>query len=106
MRRARSSALVACASILGALVVLAPASWGAESPSGIRLGPGSELWLEGTSNLHDFTSRTTTVTAAWTASAGAQRPASPADLVALVRGQGVGSLDVEVPVTSLHSGKA
>jgi polyisoprenoid-binding protein YceI len=64
------------------------------------------LWIEGKSNVHDFESRTTTVVVRIKRDSSASAPTTAAELEALVRGSHVHSLDVEVPVTSLHSGKA
>ncbi|MEO7868961.1 MAG: hypothetical protein ABIU54_15090, partial [Candidatus Eisenbacteria bacterium] len=76
---------------------------GLPSPVSIRLGTGSALWIEGKSNLHDFESRTTTVTVKLTRGATVPAPATPADLESLVRGSFARGLEVEVPVMSLHS---
>jgi YceI-like protein len=105
MRNAGFAAVLAGAVTLlalGAHAVTAPAI---ESSSGIHLGGGSSLWIEGKSNLHEFESRTSTVAVNLKRESGAAKPATVAELEAVVRGP-VTALDVDVPVTSLHSGKA
>lgn len=87
------------------LLVSVPLStWGAIStPATVRvpvhLGPTSALWLEGTSNVHHFESRTTepVVTIARNAAANGN------DLAVLLRGSNIPAVDVLVPVRSLHS---
>ena len=87
------------------LLVSVPLSaWGdvpttATVPVPVRLGPASALWLEGTSNVHDFESRTTepAITIARNAAADGN------DLVALLRVSNILAVDVMVPVRSLHS---
>ena len=105
MRRAWSVTLIACAMSFVALGAHAAATLAAALPTSARLGPGSTLWIEGKSNLHDFESRTTTIAVKMLRDSSASAPATSAELETLVRGFFVRSLDVEVPVTSLHSGK-
>lgn len=71
----------------------------------VALGPGSSLWLEGTSTLHDFESKTTELTVTLAGGPGAAPPADAQGLAALVRGAGIHGVEVAVPVRSLHSGK-
>jgi hypothetical protein len=102
--------------VLGCALALAiSATWGAaladtapdttSVPVAVTLGPGSSLWLEGTSTLHDFESRTTELTVTLTRDPGSTQPGDAAALSALVRGAGIRGVDVDVPVRSLHSGK-
>jgi len=79
---------------------------GAGSRAAITLGPGSTLWLEGTSNIHDFESRTTSVGLAFTRDPGAKDPTDPAGLETFVRSSGIQGLDLQVPIASMHSGKS
>ncbi len=93
--------------VLGLIGLRSPAAQtdSGVTPVGLRLGPGSALWIEGKSNLHEFESRTTTVGVKLTRGSGASAPATPADLESLVRGSSAHGLEVEVPVKSLHSKK-
>jgi len=69
--------------------------------AGTGLGPGSALWLDGTSNVHDFQARSTAVVAKLTGV-----PPGTAGLEAHVRAGGPVQLEVEVPTTSLRSAKS
>jgi polyisoprenoid-binding protein YceI len=102
IRRDSIATAVACAMVFAALSarVATPA---ADTP--ITLGPGSTLWLEGKSNIHDFESRTTAVMVRFERDSSLHAPSTPAELEAFVRASGVRGMDVEVPVVSLHSGK-
>lgn len=75
------------------------------APLAVTLGPGSSLWLEGTSTLHGFESKTNELTVTLTRGPGATQPDDASALTTLVRGGGIRGFDVEVPVRSLHSGK-
>jgi len=79
---------------------------GAATPVRVALGQGSTLWLEGTSTMHDFESRTSAVSLSFTRDPAAAEPADPAAFEALVRDSAITGLDVEIPVDSLHSGKS
>jgi polyisoprenoid-binding protein YceI len=81
------------------------AATSAAAPMTVAHGPGSTLWLEGTSTLHDFESRTSAVGITLTADAAVAHPADAAALLASVKGSGVHDVTVTVPVRSLHSGK-
>ena len=94
----------ACAAIEAVLVTVVVAQ-NAVPPAAIALGPGSVLWLEGKSNLHDFESRSTAVKVSFGLAPGTVVPTTVAQLEALLRASGVHGLDVEVPVTSLRSSK-
>jgi hypothetical protein len=101
-----------CALALGVSLACAAAPGRADTaadttaaPLAVVLGPGSSLWLEGTSTLHDFESKTTELTVTLSGGPGAAAPADAQGLAALVRGAGVHGVEVAVPVRSLHSGK-
>jgi len=106
IRKAWLAAVIAGAIGFIALGADAVVTQGAESAAGARLGPGSTLWIEGKSNMHDFESRTTTVVVKFKRDSSASAPTTPAEWETLVRGSHVQGLDVEIPVTSLRSGKA
>jgi len=84
---------------------LALGSYPAIAASAVTLGPGSTLWLTGKSTLHDFESRTNELTLTLGADPGARAPTDAASLESLIRSNHVGSVDVLVPVRSLHSPK-
>lgn len=73
------------------------------APAAIALGRGSSLWLEGSSNLHRFESKTTDLALAVTRDAAAPDVSDAPSLETLVRSSGVSGLDLDIPVTSLHS---
>lgn len=75
------------------------------APLPVALGPGSVLWLEGTSTMHDFESRSTEVKVALTRDPGAGSPADAAGLAALMGASSIRGVTVRVPVLSLKSGK-
>ena len=102
--RGVSISAVISAIVLGALPIGA-ASPDAEPSANVGLGAGSTLWVEGRSNLHEFEARTSVATVHVSRDPGQAAPANAAELAAFVKANGVKSLDVEVPVTSLHSGK-
>jgi len=95
--------------LLSVWAALAPAR--ADSPAratlpfDVTLGPGSVLWLEGTSNVHDFVCRTADVEVAITRDSTAPPPSGPAGLYELIRAAGVCGVAVRVPVKSLRSEK-
>lgn len=100
----RALSLIAFAALLAAAPVRAAA--GTDSVAvAVSLGPGSTLWLEGTSTLHDFESRTTATTFAVTRDAATAAPRDASDLATLMRTAAVRGVDVTVPVLTLHSGK-
>jgi hypothetical protein len=105
--RIASITAAACAVLCAGLVTAYAASLGTPgAPAGIGLGAGSALWLEGKSNLHEFESRTTQVAVTFTCDSSARSPVDVAGLEQFVRTSAVRGLDLSVPVTSLHSGKA
>ena len=76
------------------------------APAAISLGAGSSLWLEGTSNLHEFESSTSQVVVAFTRNPETQNATDAASLEAMIRGSALRGLDLNVPVTTLHSKKS
>ena len=72
-------------------------------PGGIVIGPGSTLWLEGKSNVHDFESRSTTLAASFTRVPGTKLPTTAAQVEAVLRASGVQGLELTLPARSLHS---
>ncbi len=102
-RRGAIATAVACASAFMFTGVAAQAS--PATPAGIGLGPGSTLWLQGSSNLHEFEARTTAVTVKLTGDPAQHAPSTPAEIESYLRASGVRGLEVDVPTTSLHSGK-
>ena len=101
----RWAVAVGCALVVAGLSARAFAADPA-APTCIGVGPGSTLWIEGTSNVHDFESRTTSLRVTFICESGRPAPATAADLEALVRASGVRTVTVQVPVTTLHSGKS
>ena len=72
----------------------------------ITLGAGSAVWLEGTSSLHNFESRTSDVSVHFQRDAAAREPMDAQALDQLIRTSGVTGLDVDIPVASMRSGKS
>lgn len=103
-RAIRWTALVlALAVCVPARSLAAPAA--APPASGIALGPGSELWLDGTSTVHDFECRSRAVVLELTFDPAAAKPANAAALLECIRSGAVRAVRVRVPVASLHSEK-
>ena len=75
-------------------------------PVATTLGPASELWLDGTSTMHDYESRSKEVTVELFRGPGAAQPADAAALMALIRSSEVLDVQFQVPVVSLRSDKA
>jgi hypothetical protein len=102
MRRSiRLWALVLAALGFGALAGRAPAS-------GLEVGSGSRLWLEGKSTMHDYESTASKLDATLRQDE-SRWPAEARGVEAIegfVRAHGVTSIEVVVPVTGLHSKKA
>jgi hypothetical protein len=89
-----------------ACLVLASGAFAAEkAPLATKLGPGSVLWLDGTSTMHDFESRSKELTVELSRESGAAQPADATGLMALIRSSGVLEVRFEVPVASLKSDK-
>ncbi len=97
--------LALCAQVLACLTGIAAAAepGAATERWPVVLGVGSELWIEGTSTLHPWSSRTDSMGLAFRVSPGTARPADARGLTALVRSQGPRGGVLEVPVRSLRS---
>lgn len=89
-----------------ALLTLAP-SWamGETTRAAVGLGSGSELWLEGTSTMHDYHAKTSKLETAFLREAAQADPADVAALDAWLKAGGLKGLDLVVPVGTLRSGK-
>jgi len=74
-------------------------------PATVRLGPGSVLWLEGWSNVHEWESRTSQPTVKLLRDASAADAADVAALDQWLRSGAVRGLDLVVPLATLHSKK-
>lgn len=99
----------AMAAVLVAVILASPA-WSAPpdsslAPIPVELGPGSALWLEGTSTVHDFESRSKEVEIVLRGDPGAPAPRDAAELMQRIRSSSVRSVFVRVPVVSLKSDK-
>ena len=93
--------VLACAWVAGPALGQAPAP----VPAAVQLGPGSVLWLEGWSNVHEWESRTTQPTVKLVRDASAADPADVAALDQWLRSGTVRGLDLVVPLATLHSKK-
>ena len=71
----------------------------------ISLGAGSSLWIEGTSNVHDWMSRSKDLKLTFKGTRAATQPTNPGDLRALIATSAIRDVDLEVPVRSLLSEK-
>jgi YceI-like protein len=99
------AALALCACVLACSPVstaaaeseTATASWA------MPLGAGSELWIEGTSTLHDWSSRTDSIGLVLRLAGGTAKPADAHGLEALIRAKSVHGVVADVPVHSLRS---
>jgi hypothetical protein len=102
-----SLAIVAIQAILACSWPAGPASGQAPSPvpAAVQLGPGSVLWLEGTSTVHEYESRTTQPTVKLLRDASATDPADVAALDQWLRSGGLRGLELGVPLATLHSKK-
>lgn len=74
-------------------------------PAAVKLGPGSALWIEGTSTVHDWESRTTQLTVKLTRDGSAADAADVAALDQWLRSGGLKGLDLDVPLSTMHSQK-
>jgi hypothetical protein len=98
--------LASVAAAVAALTLAPPACAADPAPLAVTLGSGSVVWLEGTSTMHDFESRTGEITVRFRREAEASDPADVAGLDHLIRTNAVAGLEVEIPVASLRSGKS
>ena len=94
-------AVLACAWAAGPALGQAPAP----IPAAVKLGPGSVLWLEGKSNVHDWESRTSQPGVKLLRDASAADPADVAALDQWLRSGTVRGLDLVVPLATMHSKK-
>src|SRR5262249_37716305 len=92
---------------LALALVYAPARAQAPAPvrAAVTLGPGSVLWLAGTSTLHDYESRTTELALTLERDASTSEPGDAAALDRWLRSGGLRGLELAVPVAALRSGK-
>ncbi len=93
------AALVACAAPVYAETATLP-------HAAVKLGTGSELWIEGKSTIHEWHSKTSTLGFVLMRDAAQADPADVAALDAWLRGGGARGLDLTVPVATMRSGKA
>ena len=106
MKIQRVSSTAALILLFESCVAPAPRAASPESGAGesvVALGSGSVLWLEGTSTVHDYESRTTEVVVTVLADSTSPSPADARAFEALLRSSGIRAVAVEVPVLSLHS---
>ena len=92
--------------LVATLLTLAP-SWasGETSRASVGLGPTSVLWIEGTSTMHDYESRTSALKLTLLRDAAQADPADADALDAWLKAGGLKGLDLVVPVTTMRSGK-
>ena len=88
---------------LGQAPATAPASGG--YPAAVQLGPGSVLWIEGTSTVHEWESRTSEPTLKLLRDASAADPADVAALDQWLGSGGLRGLELGVPLATMHSKK-
>ena len=98
---------LAIVAVLALAFAAVPASSQAPAPvpAAVKLGPGSALWIEGTSTVHDWESRTTQPTAKLLRDASAADPADVAALDQWLRSGGLRGLELGVPLATMHSKK-
>jgi hypothetical protein len=108
-RRTRAPRGRPLARLLGGLagwLVLAPlVATAAGAPAAVGLGPGSTLWLEGTSTIHDYESRTSTPGLVLLRDEAQADPADAAALRQWLQGGGLRGLALTVPLKTMRSGK-
>lgn len=95
--------IVLAALVLFAAPVLAN---GSSTRAAVKLGTGSELWIEGKSTIHDWHSKTATLGFVLKRDEGQADPADAAAIDAWLRGGGLRGLDLVVPLATMRSGKA
>jgi len=102
----RSIAVLAAALITLACVAAAqPGPGSTTAPAAVHLGPGSALWIEGTSTVHEWESRTTQPTVKLLRDGPAADPADVAALDQWLRAGGLKGLELRVPLATMHSKK-
>lgn len=87
------------------LPLAAPPAAADTTRAAVSLGPGSELWLEGTSTLHDYECRTSTLEMKCLRDAAQADPKDVAALDAWLRAGNLKGLDLVIPVGTMVSGK-
>lgn len=92
--------------MIATLTFTLPAPAAETVPLVVTLGPGSVLWLEGTSTIHDFESRSNEVAVELSRAPDVAQPTDAAGFLALIRSSAVRGVLVQVPVGSLRSEKA
>jgi len=102
----RSIAVLAAALITLACVAAAqPGPGSTAAPAAVHLGPGSALWIEGTSTVHEWESRTTRPTVKLLRDGATADPADVAALDQWLRAGGLKGLELGVPLATMHSKK-
>jgi hypothetical protein len=97
---------IAALGVLATCLTLHSGAFAAEATRLVTtLGPGSVLWLDGTSTMHDFESRSKEVSVELLRVSDVAQPANAAGLMALIRSSQVLEVRVQVPVVSLLSDK-
>ena len=81
-----------------ALITLAAAAAGAQETARVAVSPESKLWIEGTSNLHGWSCKATTLEAA------VELDAAAAAQVAVAPPKALKKVHVKVPVKSIKCG--
>ena len=81
-----------------ALITLAAAAAGAQETARVAVSPESKLWIEGTSNLHGWSCKATTLDAA------VELDAAAAAQVAVAPPKALKKVQVKVPVKSIKCG--
>jgi YceI-like protein len=106
VRRAGSSIALLITLIATSMAAGSEAPDSGLAPLPVTLGRGSVLWLEGTSTLHGFESRSQAVEIELLRGRETPNPSDASDLVALMGSSSVRGAVVRVPVVSLRSDKA
>jgi len=103
-RTARPALLLAALALAwAALPALGQAP--ATVPAAVKVGPGSALWIEGTSTVHEWESRTTAPSVKLMRDGSAADAADVAALDQWLRSGGLKGLDLDVPLATMHSQK-
>jgi hypothetical protein len=96
---------IAVAALATVIVTPALAETTTAPHAAVKLGAGSELWIEGTSTIHEWHSKTSTLGFALLREAGQADPADAAALDAWLKSGGLRGLDLVVPLATMRSGK-
>ena len=94
-----------CAALVLAGAPALRAETATTSRAAVTLGAGSELWIEGTSTIHEWHSKTSTLGFALLRDAAQPNPADAAAIDTWLRGGGLRGLDLVVPLATMRSGK-